>query len=395
MTSARTRLSSPPSPLSFLLLVAAAAVGCEATEPPSPPPKPPVEVGPSGLFAIGTSAFDLTDPSRPEPHTEATDDHRRFVVRTWYPAALSDGGRAPYFLDPDEGVANAALLGLPADAFKGIATHAAVDAPVMPGATRFPIVLFSPARNIPVSFYTYELEDLASRGYAVFALSHPYGAYGTGVIRFADGSVADLFGQVFPDETRDQAVGTWSADQRFAIDAITALNAPGSTHRLAGRIDLDRIGVFGHSVGGAAASQTCLQDPRVVACANLDGSVGSVVSGGPPIMRPFLLMRAESTVESTLDPFFASLGGVAYEMNVHGAGHDSFSDMVSLLVFLQEKHVSVDTSSLALGTLTPLRRFLIVSANLAAFFDAHLQGQTSPLLESNQRFPEIVLARRN
>lgn len=82
-------------------------------------------------------------------------------------------------------------------------------------------------------------------------------------------------------------------------------------------------------------------------------------------------------------------------MNVRGAGHDSFSDMVSVVVSLQEKNVPVDTSTLALGTLTPLRRFLIVSNNLTAFFDAHLQGQTSPLLESNQRFPEITLIRRH
>src|SRR5436853_217962 len=122
------------------------------------------------------------------------------------------------------------LLLIAADAWKGISTHAAIEAPVLPGPNRLPVVLLSPARNIPVSFYTYELEDLASRGYAVFALSHPYGAYGSGVVIFPDGTVADLFGQVFPDETRDQAIGTWSADQRFAMDPVTALAAPASPH---------------------------------------------------------------------------------------------------------------------------------------------------------------------
>lgn len=301
----------------IIVVAAVALAGCEDAEAPAPLPPPPAVVAPAGSYAVGTSRFELGDETRPEPHTEATGDHRRMMVRAWYPAAAA-AAPAPYFLDRIEASANAVGLGLPTDAFAQVPTHAALDVPAAAG--RFPVLVFSPGRNIPPAFYSYELEDLASRGYAVFALAHPYGAYGTGVVVFGDGTIALPFGPVHPAETRDEAVGTWSADQRFALGAIAALAQPGSGHPLAGGLDLDRVAVFGHSLGGAAASQSCVEDARLSACANLDGSVGTVVQGGAPIARPFLLLRAESTVESTLDDFFASLAGPSYQLRVRGAG---------------------------------------------------------------------------
>jgi predicted dienelactone hydrolase len=338
----------------------------------------------------------MTDPARPEPHTAASDDHRRFVVRAWYPAQASASKPASYFLAPGEAAINAMTLGLPATAFDDVPTHAAVDAPVAAAPARFPVIVFSPARNIPVPFYSYELEDLASRGFAVFAVSHPYGPYGSGHTVFADGSVAEMFGAVFADETREQAVTTWSADERFTLDVIGGWAQAGSSNPLGRRLDLQRVGVFGHSVGGAAAARSCLDDRRFVACGNLDGSVGTADEVGvPPITRPFLLMRAEATVESTLDGFFAGLAGVAYQMKVLGAGHDSFSDLSNLLEHLRTRGIPFDASAVALGTLTPLRRYQVVSAHLDAFFGATLQDRPSPLLQDNPAYPEVKVVRRN
>jgi predicted dienelactone hydrolase len=317
------------------------------------------------------------------------------VVRAWYPAAASNDAKAPYFLNPTEAALNAAALGLPATAFADVATHAVADAPVAPAAAAFPVIVFSPAKNIPVPFYSYELEDLASRGFAVFAISHPYGTYGSGHTVFADGTVAEMFGKVFAEETRDEAVESWSADQRFALDIITAWARPGSGHRFSGRLDPQQVGVFGHSVGGAAAAHSCMLDPRFAACGNLDGSVGTAVESGSAITRPFLLMRAELTVESTLDGFFARLGGVAYQMKVLGAGHDSFSDLASLVEHLHANGTGVDTSDLALGTLPPVRRFQVISAHLDAFFGAHLLGRPTALLATSAAYPEVLVVRHH
>jgi hypothetical protein len=55
----------------------------------------------------------------------------------------------------------------------------------------------------------------------------------------------------------------------------------------------------------------------------------------------------------------------------------------------------VEPADLALRTLTPLRRFQVVSAHLDAFFGAFLQDRTSPLLETSTAYPEVVIARRH
>ncbi len=123
MLAPAPRLASLRSCLSIAALVAAGAVstaGCDTATAADGSPLPSAPpVAPAGPFAVGTTSFEVSDRDHPEPHTEATDDNRRFVVRAWYPAAAPAGAPAPYFLNAAEGAANAAVLGLPADAFEG------------------------------------------------------------------------------------------------------------------------------------------------------------------------------------------------------------------------------------------------------------------------------------
>src|SRR5678815_1285366 len=61
-----------------------------------------------------------------------------------------------------------------------------------------------------------------------------------------------------------------------------------------GRLDLGRIAVFGHSTGGLTAAEICMRDPRVKACANLDGMINAQPAYGDPQgqgpTRPFLFV---------------------------------------------------------------------------------------------------------
>src|SRR5260370_25323496 len=59
-------------------------------------------------------------------------------------------------------------------------------------------------------------------------------------------------------------------DARFVLDEMERWNRPDSTELLAGRMDLTRVGVFGHSFGGSLAASLCLAEPRVVAGINMD-----------------------------------------------------------------------------------------------------------------------------
>jgi dienelactone hydrolase len=375
----------PTLPLANQLVVAGLAVAlgaCLGQDRPGgeqdgrPPPA-------RGTFAVGTTAYDWVDRDRPEESTGDPDDRRELVVRAWYPATAV-GPAAPYFLEPREAELNAALFGLPADAFSALPTRARQDAPVASSPDPFPVVVFSPGLRTPAALYSSFLEELASHGYAVFAVSHPYA---TGVVVFQDGRVAPLLEDRPEAGARDAAIATWSADQRFVLTRIEELNAASSHDRMRGHLDPTRIAVLGHSRGGAAAAQTCLDDPRLRACADLDGTLGAGAMSGT-IVRPFLVMRSETAAdhESTLLPFFERLAGIGYWVQVRGAGHNSFSDLPLL-----EGIRPPGGGDLMLGTIGAERAFEILTRHTLAFLDAHLQDAPAPLLAAPSPYPEVAL----
>jgi hypothetical protein len=337
------------------------------------PPNPP-------RFAVGTSAYEWRDAERFELYTQVPDDVRRVPARAWYPAQPSAVDRGPYFLNPLQAELTAQSNGLPPDSFSRLQLPARVDAPLAQGRRRFPVLIFSPGMSTPPELYGFQLAELASHGYVVFALAHPYA---TGNIVFADGSIAPELPE--PDSSvRDASVATWSLDQRFVLSRVAELARSGSGDRMAGKLDLAHVGVFGHSRGGAAAAQSCLEDGRFHACADLDGSVSSSVMTSS-ISQPFLLMRSE-LIESTLESFFANLSGPAHSIQVAGAGHNSFSDLPRLVRDLQ---LAIDPESWLLGSLDADRAFEINAVYLAAFFAAHLRGAGDEWFFEPSPFAEV------
>jgi hypothetical protein len=333
---------------------------------------------------VGTTAVHLVDPSRAEPETATPDDHRELMVRAYYPGS-ADSPVAGYFLDPREGEANAVRIGLPADAFTFLDSASVRDAPVL--GDDLPVLVFSPGLDMPPALFTYLVEDLASRGYLVLAIAHPYK---TGVVVFPDGRVAEpteLTGPV--TERRNALIATWSADQRLVVDWVRR-----GDHQLSRRADPARIGVLGHSVGGAAAAQTCHDEPSLVACSDMDGSIGDGVDPAA-IDRPFLLLRADGpgNQESTLPGFFAGLGGVAYRVQIDGGSHYTFSDLPLLVQQLAAIYPGFTLPGVDLGALSPERSLAIVTDYAAAFFDRHLAGRDAPLLDGPP-YPEVVVDRR-
>lgn len=79
-------------------------------------------------------------------------------------------------------------------------------------------------------------------------------------------------------------------DVGFVLDQLSALNAGSPASRFAGRLDLTRIGVIGHSVGGAVAYNLALHDPRIKAAIDLDGVVYVAPQGDPGDVAPVLML---------------------------------------------------------------------------------------------------------
>lgn len=207
------------------------------------------------------------------------------MVDIWYPAETSQGPPAPY-LDAaafERALGEAGLrrqLGAAYDVVRSgrVFTHAVVNAPFSRAAGSAPVLIFSPGGGMVREVYAAQLEDLASHGFVVAAVTHPYDGI---VTVYPDGHSITYDAKRWPQIPSFE--GEWNLNQlkwhardiRFVLDELERVNrGPASAVPFAGHLDLQRVGAFGHSFGGVAAAKTCQTDRRFMACLNQDGLAG-------------------------------------------------------------------------------------------------------------------------
>ena len=148
------------------------------------------------------------------------------------------------------------------------------------GANRpFPVLLFSPGLGVPALAYSIQLAELASQGYVIFALNHPYD---TALVRLPEGRSITLADRNAPKGPPNAALfrldaereSVWTKDTQFALQMIRSLNSQDELFKRS--LDLSNIGVFGHSMGGRVAAQACQVLVEVRACLNQDGGLFGV-----------------------------------------------------------------------------------------------------------------------
>ena len=253
----------------------------------------------TGPHQVGKVEYHLVDEARPEIFSAAPDDKRELMITVYYPASPpADASPAPYTTGPIR-----AEFGTP-DFFQDtVRAHAFVSASLADDGTRYPVIIFSPGMGFLPIKYAPTLEDLASHGYVVVSLSHPYS---TAATVFPDGrvvtSTAEAGSRALSEATAkatsdaefdpvvDRIGSVWVADVRFVLDQLEQFNV--SDALFANRLDLTRVGVFGHSFGGGAAVQAMYEDDRIAAAINMDGTLfGEVAANG--IARPVMLLLSE------------------------------------------------------------------------------------------------------
>src|SRR5271170_7448434 len=130
---------------------------------------------PTGPNAIGTRVIHLVDSSRVEVHDSSR--KRELMIQIWYPAATTRNPYAPYRRREETTLVSSYQSVLP--------THSRLNAPVLAGGV-FPVLLFNPGWNGRRTQNTYLVEDLASHGYVVVGIDHPYNSE---PVAFPDGRV--------------------------------------------------------------------------------------------------------------------------------------------------------------------------------------------------------------
>lgn len=351
---------------------------------------------PTGPFPAGTAAYQWDDASRPEMYTADPDDVRQIMVQFWYPADVSPDTLTAPFFDRIEtaGPVIAQRLGLPSFIFNHAAliqTASVPDAPLATDPSAFPVLIFSPGYNSLRTQSTTLMEELASHGYIVLALDHTY----TGVVTsFPDGRVELLNPDVLPErevigEERYRrmslAMGdVWEQDIAFVL---AQLEAGKLDSRFVGRLELDRIGLFGHSTGGGVVSRLCATDTRCKVGVGLDAWLGvtpdETIAAGAE--RPILFLMSErwpSPENNGRMQQYRSGSAQVTWLAINQTHHYDFTD----LPFLTPLSTTIGLS----GDIDSYRVQEIVRTYTRAFFDLHLKGKSSSLFQQpTPDFPEI------
>jgi dienelactone hydrolase len=346
---------------------------------------PPRLLRPTGPNAVGASSIHLNDTSRPDPWVpEAT---RELMVTVWYPTRSTSGERAPY-MTPEESrlimERTEQAAGLPPDTLSTVRTNAYAGAKPTGRPHSLPLVVLSPGYTQPRSSLSGLAEDLASHGYVVAAIDHTYETY---AVTFPDGRIATCEAC---DLTEDSAFFTKlnqgrAADVSFVLDQLTGPNS----HRkwpVSNLIDAARIGMSGHSAGGASSIVSMLNDDRIDAGIDMDGRTYIPATG---LSRPFMFLGQGTRTPGTVDSWdrdWALMAGWKRWLTVDGTVHASFNDM-SLLA----EQLGIDLGASTGGT----RSMEITRRYTLAMFDQHLRHRPQPLLDRPSRcYPEVTIAAR-
>lgn len=297
---------------------------------------------PTGTYAVGTTVVEWTDPDRPETWTTDPADVRALQAQIWYPAeaSLDEVERALYMGRSEaeanvvaEGVAD--FLGIPRFVFDGqvaARTNAVSDAPVASGKERFPVVLFSPGGGMGRTTNTAWAEELASHGYVVAALDHPYDS--TAVV-FADGRTVRRAEHSFSSEAEayrlsEELAAVKASDLRSALTHLGRLDSGDVESILAGRLDTGRAAVAGMSAGVGGAFQAARTDERFSAVVALDGYPYDADPG--PYDQPVLALTQQIGLENNpryppaLKRMLELSTTTGYMLLIPGAAHATFTD---------------------------------------------------------------------
>lgn len=366
----------------------------------------------TGPFTVGTKDISL-ELDREEAITADKKDKRSLMIKVWYPSKET-GGKKDLYVDIAGRNGFAQKYGLPPSMFNYLnKVETNVYRNIQIADESFPVLIFSHGYNSKANGYYALLSALVSQGYVVFAINHTYESTGT---TFLDGTqkyfdyeyasqiesgtwgtmepVIEAFKSDLSFEDRHpivqkglttyfvrDMVERWAED---IVDVVDKLDEWNNTRFFKGKLDLSKVGVFGHSRGGAAAGESLLIDKRIRAGANIDGvQWGQIVD--TIFQKPFLFLSAdwpEEHEDLNQHAYVNKSTSVFYEGIVRQTGHSNFMDIPYM--------IPLNALSQA-GDIDPDLAIEITSKVVTSFFDKHLKNKEIDLDALNSEYEMLEI----
>jgi predicted dienelactone hydrolase len=313
-----------------------------------------------------------------------------------------------------------------------------VSAPAAVDRPRYPVLLFLEGATGFRQMNTFQVEHLVAHGYIVVAIDQPgaaaavvfpdgHQAAGLALMQFhalvspsympgtmdpspkgallANGLLANGLlanGRALDDSS---VIPYLAKDVIFTLDRLAALNQSDPNGILIGRLDLQRVGAFGVSLGGIVVGEACRLETRLRACLMMDAPMPmAVVKAGLQqpsmwITRDAASMRLErqrsggwpdaeiDAHQTSMRAVYEGLSGAGYFVRVPGMFHTNFTDVPLWTPLAPQLGLA--------GPIDQQRAHAIVNAYSLAFFDRHLLGRPSNLLDgSTSQYPEATFESR-
>lgn len=354
---------------------------------------------PRGRFRVSRVSEVWTDETRRDALAQSNAPRTELIAWIWYPS-LSAATAPVEYLPPDWQRALAVHRGPILANFlmrdpANVRAHAVAAGPVATEQSSYPVIILRGGLGALTLDYTSLAEALASQGYVVVGFDAPYR---TSMVVFPDGRVIGRPPHLNPETVTGPREGqqllerlqaAWVSDIGFVLDRLQQMNASSDLFR--DRLDLDKVAIAGHSLGGASAVEFCRTDSRCSAAVDMDGALyGPVIGEG--VRRPVLFLvsdhgdrmspsdqRIRTELHSAYD---RSPAESRVALRIEGAGHFSFSDQMLMR-----------SRALRLLDPTPIAsdRALIVTGDVVGrFLNVHLKGgPTSQMQDLSRSYPEV------
>jgi len=380
---------------------------------------------PDGSCQVGFTHLNFIDENRVDPFPQADGRNRDVPIIMWYPIddpcerhpskllkirdLVSLKHYSPYKIIPNR--------------ICDIVTNSYENAPLSSKTSKFPVLIFNHGFSSYMEQNTILMEHLASFGYIVVSVGHPY----DGVASYPDGRslpvdlgpLKDLskdirknrntFSKDIKQLARDDLsiqeikrytenylnagkalndkVEIWVDDIRFITDVLEKMNEGLIQSKFAHKLSLEKgMGVFGMSYGGAASILSCCLDDRLKCGINMDGAMYGGIDDKYKYRQPTMYMDSDMFLGKSRY-FFNINEDDTYCVTIKDSKHLDYSDYTYILKNWLLKLMQL------VGKIDGSLMIKITNDYVRSFFDKYIKKIDAPLLERNP-YREVVFEKR-